>query len=282
MEEVERILSEHPPGEKTKIIERERLLGQLAPLRAFGDFRYKWSREELERLAVPRYGKTVIAPHYETPPYLTAKPDVMYHRISPKDKFLVIASDGLWDLLSPLQVTTIVDNFSITTTTTTTFSSLVGVISSMSKGLAIVYIAHLDPFTVIGRQVVRMVGEHMSGRAALSPLRLPHNMKLKDINTILEQRKDGLNKAWRTNPGLGANNAKPCDRMQNCKQVRPITQLELVFAKSSAIYLILVREERDEFEPFVLEQGAGYLRNAGERIFHDEAPDFTAVVRSGC
>ncbi|CAA9997412.1 unnamed protein product, partial [Nesidiocoris tenuis] len=194
MEEVERILSEHPPGEKTKIIERERLLGQLAPLRAFGDFRYKWSREELERLAVPRYGKTVIAPHYETPPYLTAKPDVMYHRISPKDKFLVIASDGLWDLLSPLQVTTIVDNFSITTTTTTTFSSLVGVISSMSKGLAIVYIAHLDPFTVIGRQVVRMVGEHMSGRAALSPLRLPHNMKLKDINTILEQRKDGLNK----------------------------------------------------------------------------------------
>ncbi|BET02687.1 Pyruvate dehydrogenase [Nesidiocoris tenuis] len=145
MEEVERILSEHPPGEKTKIIERERLLGQLAPLRAFGDFRYKWSREELERLAVPRYGKTVIAPHYETPPYLTAKPDVMYHRITPKDKFLVIASDGLWDLLSPLQV-------------------------------------------------VRMVGEHMSGRAALSPLRLPHNMKLKDINTILEQRKDGLNK----------------------------------------------------------------------------------------
>uniref|UniRef100_A0A0A9WX38 [Pyruvate dehydrogenase [acetyl-transferring]]-phosphatase 1, mitochondrial n=3 Tax=Lygus hesperus TaxID=30085 RepID=A0A0A9WX38_LYGHE len=145
MEEVERILSEHPASERGKIIERERLLGQLAPLRAFGDFRYKWSRDDLQKLAVPRYGRSVIAPHYETPPYLTAKPDVVYHRITPKDKFLVIASDGLWDLVSPLQV-------------------------------------------------VRMVGEHMSGKAALSPLRLPHNMKLKDINSILEQRREGLNK----------------------------------------------------------------------------------------
>lgn len=58
----------------------------------------------LEQLAVPLFGTEVIAPHYETPPYLTCKPDVTYRRLTPRDKFLVIASDGLWDLLSPLQV----------------------------------------------------------------------------------------------------------------------------------------------------------------------------------
>ena len=38
-------------------------------------------------------------PHYYTPPYLTAKPEVTYHRLRPQDKFLVLASDGLWDML---------------------------------------------------------------------------------------------------------------------------------------------------------------------------------------
>ena len=37
--EVKRILSEHPPSERDTAIKMERLLGQLAPLRAFGDFR---------------------------------------------------------------------------------------------------------------------------------------------------------------------------------------------------------------------------------------------------
>lgn len=37
--EVNRILSEHPHNERDTIIRMERLLGQLAPLRAFGDFR---------------------------------------------------------------------------------------------------------------------------------------------------------------------------------------------------------------------------------------------------
>lgn len=37
--EVDRILREHPPSESSSVIKTERLLGQLAPLRAFGDFR---------------------------------------------------------------------------------------------------------------------------------------------------------------------------------------------------------------------------------------------------
>lgn len=68
MSEVRRILSEHPKSERDTAIRVERLLGQLAPLRALGDFRYKWTREQLEKLVVPHYGESVIAPNYLTPP----------------------------------------------------------------------------------------------------------------------------------------------------------------------------------------------------------------------
>ncbi|KAJ8667965.1 hypothetical protein QAD02_009628 [Eretmocerus hayati] len=144
--EVERIFSEHPASEKSTAIKLDRLLGQLAPLRSMGDFRYKWSLELMQKKVVPFYGESAIPPNYHTPPYLTAKPDVQYHRLTPKDKFLIIASDGLWDLMSPLEA-------------------------------------------------VRLVGEHMSGKVTLSPLKLPRkNMKLSDINEMLLQRKEGLKK----------------------------------------------------------------------------------------
>ncbi|KAK0180978.1 hypothetical protein PV327_003304 [Microctonus hyperodae] len=144
-DEIKRILSEHPPKENKTVISFGRLLGQLAPFRAFGDVRYKWSEEMLKKVVVPHYGR-VIAPYYRTPPYLTAKPDVIYHRLTPKDKFLIIASDGLWDEMSPLEA-------------------------------------------------VRLVGEHMSGKVTLSPVKLPRkHMKLSEINEILLQRKEGLKK----------------------------------------------------------------------------------------
>lgn len=102
--EVRRILNEHPETEKKTVIKSERLLGQLAPLRAFGDFRFKWPLDILKRHIVPHYGETAISPNYYTPPYLTARPDVLHHVLTPNDKFLVIASDGLWDMLSHFQV----------------------------------------------------------------------------------------------------------------------------------------------------------------------------------
>lgn len=37
--------SEHPPDEANTVIMRGRVLGGLEPTRAFGDARYKWSRE---------------------------------------------------------------------------------------------------------------------------------------------------------------------------------------------------------------------------------------------
>lgn len=90
--EVERIYSEHPASEKLTVIKMERLLGQLAPLRSMGDFRYKWSRKIMEEKVVPFYGEGAIPPNYYTPPYLTAKPEVKYHRLTPRDKFLIIGN----------------------------------------------------------------------------------------------------------------------------------------------------------------------------------------------
>ncbi|KAK4872684.1 hypothetical protein RN001_014713 [Aquatica leii] len=142
--EVKRIISQHPRNESSTIIKMERLLGQLAPLRAFGDFRYKWSKQTLRDVVLEHFGETCIPPNYYTPPYLTARPEVIYRRLTPNDKFLVLASDGLWDIISPLQV-------------------------------------------------VRYVGEHMSGKVTLSPLKLPRkNMKLIDIHEMLLQRREGL------------------------------------------------------------------------------------------
>lgn len=104
MSEVRRIFGEHPPEERDTVLREDRLLGQLAPLRAFGDFRYKWTLKMLKELVVPSYGRQVIAPNFLTPPYLTARPDVTHHVLTPRDSFLIIASDGLWDVLTPTEV----------------------------------------------------------------------------------------------------------------------------------------------------------------------------------
>lgn len=76
--ELRRVLSEHPSSEANTIIKQDRLLGQLAPLRAFGDFNYKWNANRVRELLVPSYGSYVLPPNYATPPYLTAQPEVLH------------------------------------------------------------------------------------------------------------------------------------------------------------------------------------------------------------
>ncbi|XP_018330841.1 pyruvate dehydrogenase [acetyl-transferring]-phosphatase 1, mitochondrial isoform X2 [Agrilus planipennis] len=107
-EEVERILGEHPTTESDTVLRMDRLLGQLAPLRSIGDFRYKWSKDIMQNVVVKVLGDQYLPPNYHTPPYLTAKPEVNYHKLTPNDKFLVIASDGLWDVISPAEVVNLV------------------------------------------------------------------------------------------------------------------------------------------------------------------------------
>lgn len=97
-----RIMEEHP-GEANTVLKYERLLGGLMPLRSFGDVSFKWSKGQLETI------RAYIPPHYYTPPYLTAEPEVTDHQLFTNlDKFVVIATDGLWDCLASEEVVTIV------------------------------------------------------------------------------------------------------------------------------------------------------------------------------
>jgi len=142
--EVKRILAEHPETEHHHIIKGDRLLSILAPLRAFGDFKFKWDRATIEDTLGAILGEHACPPNYRTPPYLTAMPEVTYHRLNPRDKFMVLGSDGLWDMMTPMQV-------------------------------------------------VRLVGEHMSGKTTLSPLHLSQpNIPLNNIATLLKQRQAAM------------------------------------------------------------------------------------------
>merc|ERR1712013_736257 len=103
------------------------------------------NQKEVKRILAEHPETEHACPHnYRTPPYLTAQPEVTYHRLSPRDKFMVIGSDGLWDMMTPMQV-------------------------------------------------VRLVGEHMSGKTTLSPLHLsqPH-IPLNNIATLLKQRQAAM------------------------------------------------------------------------------------------
>ncbi|XP_067396195.1 pyruvate dehydrogenase [acetyl-transferring]-phosphatase 2, mitochondrial isoform X2 [Emydura macquarii macquarii] len=112
--EIRRLKGEHPKSEEETVIMSNRLLGILMPSRAFGDVRFKWSKElqrnvlengcDVESLNIYQYAP----PNYYTPPYLTAEPEVSYHKLRRQDKFLVIASDGLWDMLNNEEVVKLV------------------------------------------------------------------------------------------------------------------------------------------------------------------------------
>lgn len=104
VDELHRVLSEHPKSEINTVIKNERLLGQLAPLRAFGDFPYKWKHTLQKKLLLPAFGSGIIPPNYHSPPYLTAKPDVFHHILTIRDRFLIIATDGLWEQMLPHKV----------------------------------------------------------------------------------------------------------------------------------------------------------------------------------
>ncbi|KAG0240313.1 phosphatase 2C-like domain-containing protein [Mortierella sp. GBAus27b] len=105
--EVQRLQAEHP-GEENTVVMRGRVLGGLEPTRAFGDARYKWSKDIQEKVfqLFPAYRQPYR--NYNTPPYVTAKPVVRHHKIQPEDRFLVMATDGLWDKLTSDEVVQLV------------------------------------------------------------------------------------------------------------------------------------------------------------------------------
>ncbi|POS87056.1 hypothetical protein EPUL_001779, partial [Erysiphe pulchra] len=97
-----RVQKEHP--EEEHVIRNGRVLGGLEPTRAFGDASYKWSREISERLKASFFGRTP-SKLLQTPPYVTAEPVVTTTQIHPeRGDFLVMATDGLWEMLSNEEV----------------------------------------------------------------------------------------------------------------------------------------------------------------------------------
>ncbi|KAE8259177.1 hypothetical protein A4X13_0g1182 [Tilletia indica] len=118
--EVKRMRAEHPLSEASTVIMRGRVLGGLEPTRAFGDARYKWDKGVQERLYetfLPGGRAAARGPPklLETPPYVTARPEVEFRKIAPglvgggshperELKFVVMATDGLWDMLENEEV----------------------------------------------------------------------------------------------------------------------------------------------------------------------------------
>ena len=47
----------------------------------------------------------------KTPPYLTAEPEVFQYKLEKGDKFIVMATDGLWDMLSNQEVIELVRSY---------------------------------------------------------------------------------------------------------------------------------------------------------------------------
>ncbi|KAF7716253.1 Protein phosphatase 2C family protein [Penicillium ucsense] len=100
--EIKRLQEEHP-GEPY-VTRNGRILGGLEPSRAFGDAFYKWSRGTQDMIKQQFFGRT---PHplLQTPPYVTAEPIITTTKIDPeKGDFIVMATDGLWEMLSNEEV----------------------------------------------------------------------------------------------------------------------------------------------------------------------------------
>lgn len=110
MNEYRRLLEEHP-GEETTVVRKNRVLGGLMPSRAFGDARYKWSIPIQETLFSFIQTRRRTPQNYISPPYVTAEPEVKHAKLSKDTKFLVMATDGLWDELSNEDVVDLVSGY---------------------------------------------------------------------------------------------------------------------------------------------------------------------------
>lgn len=96
--EVARIISEHP--DEPNVIKNGRVLGTLEPSRAFGDCRYKLPALIQEKIYKQFFGRR-LPNNLQSPPYVTAEPVITTTKINPENNdFLVMASDGLYEMLS--------------------------------------------------------------------------------------------------------------------------------------------------------------------------------------
>ncbi|EPS40992.1 hypothetical protein H072_5149 [Dactylellina haptotyla CBS 200.50] len=93
-DEVKRVTADHP-GEKDVILQN-RLMGDLAVSRAFGNKRFKLHEDGGAKRLRSGTQYDVI----KSPPYITAEPEVTAYTAPKEGDFVVLATDGLWDFLS--------------------------------------------------------------------------------------------------------------------------------------------------------------------------------------
>jgi len=98
--EIERLRREHP--NEPDVVYRGAIKGNLEPSRAFGDALLK--DKLFNRYLQPEYQM----PQPFTPPYITATPEIVVHRLERGDEFLLLASDGLWDRIDNQEAVDIV------------------------------------------------------------------------------------------------------------------------------------------------------------------------------
>ncbi|KAG7964788.1 hypothetical protein I3843_09G188400 [Carya illinoinensis] len=102
-EEVQRIRTDHP--DDASAIENDRVKGYLKVTRAFGvGFlkQPKWNDALLERFRIEYVG---------TSPYITCLPSLYHYRLGPRDRFLILSSDGLYQYLSNEEAVSQVEYF---------------------------------------------------------------------------------------------------------------------------------------------------------------------------
>ncbi|KAI9136064.1 phosphatase 2C-like domain-containing protein [Paraphysoderma sedebokerense] len=107
-DEVKRLHQMHP-GEERTIIRSHPIAGGSPITAAFGDNVYKWPKKWQETI-LPAIRKKrgrsneTTPDHYFTPPYLTSTPEITYRKLQKGDRFLVLATDGLFDDLNNEEV----------------------------------------------------------------------------------------------------------------------------------------------------------------------------------
>ncbi|CAI9098226.1 OLC1v1034836C2 [Oldenlandia corymbosa var. corymbosa] len=102
-EELQRIRSEHP--DDPLAIVNDRVKGSLKVTRAFGAGflkQPKWNDALLEMFRIDYIGSS---------PYISCLPSLYHHRLGPKDRFLILSSDGLYQYLTNEEAVSEVEMF---------------------------------------------------------------------------------------------------------------------------------------------------------------------------